>query len=165
MTLDSVRDVIREIYFPIKICTAHQLLKLVLFGRNWEQLYVEMQSACIVFDEIHAYEPRILGLLFGLIEKLSLCGARFLIMTATLPNFIRDRLITDVFKGNIKLIGPCEKDSKDLALLQFPRHKLKVIDEDIIDFTCNSFEIIQERYVSQQTQLLICTPSSIGADL
>ena len=121
MTLDSVRDVIREIYFPIKICTAHQLLKLVLFGRNWEQLYVEMQSACIVFDEIHAYEPRILGLLFGLIEKLSLCGARFLIMTATLPNFIRDRLITDVFKGNIKLIGPCEKDSKDLALLQFPR--------------------------------------------
>ncbi|GAG83682.1 unnamed protein product, partial [marine sediment metagenome] len=119
----AAKNLIREIYYPIKISTAHQLLKLILFGKHWEQLFVEVRNGFFVFDEIHAYEPRVLGMIFGLIKRLLTFGAKIMIMTATLPNFLLKYLQEEIFENNIKEITLDANQEQDSFLLNQTRHK------------------------------------------
>src|SRR5919108_4944959 len=52
----------REMWFPIRVCTPHQILRYTLQGKGWETMLSEFQNSCFVFDEIHAYNPTITGL-------------------------------------------------------------------------------------------------------
>ena len=58
-----VNSLTREMWFPIRVCdTPHQILRYSLQGKGWELMLSEFPNACFIFDEIHAYEPRIIGL-------------------------------------------------------------------------------------------------------
>jgi len=125
-------DLAKETYYPIKTCTPHQLLKSALRGRGWEQSLLEFQGACFIFDEVHAYEPRILGLLLAMTRWLKPYGAKFIFISATMPEFLR-RTITQYLPESPVFIEPNPKIPKDRKILEKKRHLLETWEGNILD--------------------------------
>lgn len=126
----SLTELAREVYFPIKVCTPHQILKYTLRGRGWENMLIEFPRACFIFDEIHAYDPRIVGLTLSSARLLTEWGARILFMSATLPTFLH-RLIVDSM-GDLPFIEPDPSFLDDREILERKRHKVSLWDGTVI---------------------------------
>ncbi len=162
LTPRQLKSLTKEIYFPIKVSTAHQLLRLSLFGKGWETLLLELQESLIVFDEIHTYEPRILGMIIGLMKILRKYNSKFIIMTATIPNFIIDIIKKEVFPNNkgdsFSMIELNENNPDDKNFLYRKCHKFFLYSEYLINFINNktNLERIIDRYRNDFKQLFIC---------
>ena len=121
----------REVFYPVKVTTPHQLLKGLLQGRGWEAVVTDFHGGTFVFDEIHSYEPNVVGLIFGLIKTLiSEFRARVLVMSATFPRFLLDKLKTSAGLGEVIRPDPVA----DRALLEKHRHMISVDDRSLLDF-------------------------------
>lgn len=89
----SRTEAARKIYAPLKVTTVYQLLAL-FFGRKFFEVgLLELSGALVIFDEIHAYDGHVLGLIHVLLRCLRRLGARVLVMTATLPPALEVSLI------------------------------------------------------------------------
>jgi CRISPR-associated endonuclease/helicase Cas3 len=125
----ALANLAHEMWFPIRVCTPHQILRYVLRGKGWETMLGEFPNACFIFDEIHAYDPRIVGLTLGTAKLLKGWGARNLFLSATLPKFL-ERLIHESI-GDIPLVEPQPDREEDLVILQRKRHNLAICDGDL----------------------------------
>lgn len=114
----------REMYFPIRVCTPHQILRYALRGRGWEQMLAEFPKACFVFDEIHAYDAQMTGLILGAAQMVAKWDARLLFTTATMPNFLEE-LIQNAL-GIADVITPNPKDERDRVILDKKRHYVDI---------------------------------------
>ncbi len=121
----------REMYYPIRVCTPHQLLRLGLKGKGWEYLFLETQNACIVFDEIHTFEPRIVGFIVSLARFLKKSGCKFAFASATLPRFLEEIIIEHLKEVDIITLN--KKDMSDREVLSKARHRVTVRDGNIVD--------------------------------
>lgn len=80
--------------YPIQVFSPYQMLKVAYGLKGYEALVLDYTDALFIFDEIHAYDPKRLALIVELARWLrSEFGARFLVMTATLPPMLRDKLV------------------------------------------------------------------------
>ncbi len=70
---------------PVVVGTVDQLLVTLFHAGRWAMKTLASADAAIVIDEVHAYDPYTTGLLVLLIEQLRNLGARFLVMSATMP--------------------------------------------------------------------------------
>ena len=70
---------------PVVVGTVDQLLVTLFHAGRWAMKTLASADAAIVIDEVHAYDPYTTGLLVLLIEQLRDLGARFLVMSATMP--------------------------------------------------------------------------------
>jgi len=140
----------REIYFPIRVCTAHQILRQTLRGKGWEYMLAEFPNACFIVDEIHAYDPRVVGLTLGSTRLISQWGAKFLFLSATLPSFLR-KLITDTM-GDLPFIEPDPMKEDDRKILDKKRHIVEIEDKCILDCTDMIVQSIQNR----PSTLIVC---------
>ena len=82
----------REMYHPVRVCTPQQLLRYTLHGKGWEQMLAEIPGACLVFDEVHSYDPELAGLTLGTARLFARMGAKTLFASATLPRFLRKEI-------------------------------------------------------------------------
>ena len=91
---DSRRDLLfhRAFVRPVSVATVDQLLTTGFNSRHWTLKETAASSAGIIIDEIHAYEPWTLGLIVSAIRHYTAMGARFFVMSATLPRFLRKEL-------------------------------------------------------------------------
>ena len=125
-------DLARELYYPVRTCTPHQILRSALRGRGWEQSLIEFPGACFIFDEIHAYEPRITGLIFAMIRWLKPLGAKFMFASATMPKFLQE-LIKEYLPDNLVIIEPDPANPIDNEVLIKKRHILKIWQGNMLD--------------------------------
>ena len=70
---------------PVTVGTVDQLLTAGFNAGRWVLKEINAANAVIVLDEIHAYDGWTLGLIISRIRHLASLGARFLLMSATLP--------------------------------------------------------------------------------
>lgn len=141
-------QMMKKNYLPVKIITPFQLLKIFFGQPAFETFLLELFNAKIVFDEIHVYEPRTMAQIIVLIKFLkSLFNTKFLIMTATMPEFLKQEFYDAFnFPYSCKYINqyipndeyiedenPNQKLNEISYLLNRRRHKFKIIDEKIID--------------------------------
>jgi CRISPR-associated endonuclease/helicase Cas3 len=110
---------------PVKVFSPYQMFKAVFQLKGFEALLTDYAQAAFIFDEIHAYEPRRLALLLALISYLQQhFGARFFLMSATFPRFIREKLHT--------MLGVDEPICADADLFEhFRRHRLHLLDGEL----------------------------------
>lgn len=159
-SIKSIKDLAKEVYYPVQVSTAHQLLRFILFGKGWESLLLSLQEATVIFDEIHAYEPRILGLIVGMIKILRrYLASKFIIMTATLPKFIIELIKTDAFPDkSVAEITLNEKEPEDKKILERKRHHLSIVQDDVFGFLddVENFDIVKNRYDLGAKQLFVC---------
>ncbi len=136
----------RKICRPYKVLTPFQLLKAFFGIRGFEMQMSEMSQGLFIFDEIHAYDPHTTALILTMIERLRKdYRAKFCIMTATMPQFLK-RKIEDVL-GELTQVEmlPTDRD-------KFTRHRLCVIDGNIQ----NAIPQIAARLNNGQRVLVVC---------
>lgn len=129
----------KELFYPVKVATPHQLLRFALMGKGWEMGLFDFRNACVIVDEFHAYEPLLTGLLLASIRwlKLEYFGAKVFFMSATIPKFLQDLIVEKVFYGDKgKLCSPSPNEDSDKVVLDQKRHKVfchkgQQIDQEI----------------------------------
>jgi CRISPR-associated endonuclease/helicase Cas3 len=146
----ALTSLAREMWFPIRVCTPHQVLRYMLRGKGWEAMLAEFPNASFIFDEVHAYDPRVVGLTLATAKRLAGWGARFLFLSATLPNFLT-ALIRQTL-GEIPVIVPDEMQRKDREILDRKRHSLEVRTGTLIE----NLEAIIEAAESCPSTLIVC---------
>lgn len=140
----------REIWFPIRVCTPHQILRFMLRGKGWEIMLAEFPNSCFIYDEVHAYDPRIVGLILGCAKIVSSWGAKNLFLSATLPSFLK-KLIGETL-GEVSLIEPDVSEVSDREIADKKRHLL-TIAQGTLESSLN--EVI-ESIRSRNSTLIAC---------
>jgi CRISPR-associated endonuclease/helicase Cas3 len=122
----SKKSLSGELFFPVKVATLHQILKTSLKGKGWELALYDYKNALFIIDEFHTYDALLTGMLLASIKLFKrLFSARFFFMSATIPDFMLNTIIEEVFEGNNKcLMRPNPTFESDKVVLDRKRHQL-----------------------------------------
>ncbi|MBW2071450.1 MAG: CRISPR-associated helicase Cas3' [Deltaproteobacteria bacterium] len=112
---------------PMVIFSPYQMLKIVYRLKGYEAMLADYAQGVFVFDEIHAYEPRRLAMILETVKYLrEEWGARFLVMSATLPAPIRNRVKQALENPDVITAA--------LPLYKaFSRHQVSVVPGDLLE--------------------------------
>jgi CRISPR-associated endonuclease/helicase Cas3 len=151
------RSLARLHYHPIRVLTPYQLLRAAFRLKGYEALLTDTFNGLFVFDEIHAYEPDRLGMILGMSEYLHAnFGARFLVMSATFPAIVRERLKS--------LLDDAAPIAADVGLYkQFQRHRCRLL-AGALDEPANVAAIIDAAR-SGSSVLAVCNTVDGARDL
>lgn len=114
-------DVLREKSFmmPVTVSTVDQLLFSGFNKGYWPLVEANAANSMIVIDEIHAYDGWTLGLICAAVKHFHKLGAKFMIMSATMPQYLKDLLHSCL---------PDAETAEDSVLLQTSRNRYIVSD-------------------------------------
>jgi len=143
----------REIYHPIRVCTPHQILRVALRGRGWELGLAEFPNACFVFDEVHAFDPLLVGLTIATARWLKRMGANLLFASATLPAFLEQLLIETLGIPPDHVITPSREKDGDRQICERIRHRLEVRSGTLLE---SLPQIANEISTSAESTLIVC---------
>jgi CRISPR-associated endonuclease/helicase Cas3 len=77
----------RQFANKLIISTVDQILKFPFFYRGFEKELATLAGAKVVIDELQAYDPKIAALIIRALELIDIVGGKFMILTATMPDF------------------------------------------------------------------------------
>lgn len=86
---------------PVTVATIDQLLYAFLNYRHWSLIRSNAMAARIIIDEIHAFDPYTLALIVKMVDWLINAGAKFTIMSATLPKPLIELLLKHLLEVKI----------------------------------------------------------------
>ncbi len=159
-TARELASLCKEAYHPIKVCTPHQILRLILRDRGWEQIFFEYPGACFIFDEIHAYDPLIIGLIIGMAKLLKSWNAKFLFVSATMTEFIQKLLIEHL--GELPIIRPNPNEITDKEILNKVRHSVDFQENETL---LGHIDWLMEECKKNKTNLIVCNHVKTAQDL
>jgi CRISPR-associated endonuclease/helicase Cas3 len=116
-------------YHPVRVCTPYQLLRFTLRGKGWEQILSEI-PACVVFDEVHSYDPALAGLTLGTARLFCELGAKLMFISATLPRFL-ERIITELVPCST--VTPDKERDGDREVMGQRRHIIRIEDQTLFE--------------------------------
>ncbi len=111
---------IRQFSYPLTIATADQLVTSVFKYNGFELAYFTASYSKIVVDEIQSFAPEAIAAIVVFLKEIHSLGGRFLLMTATLPPFVRQE-----FEKMPDVIIPPPQ------YLEKRRHRIKLMDDPI----------------------------------
>jgi len=134
-------------HHPIRVLTPYQLLRGAFRLKGYEALLTDACSGMFVFDEVHAYEAKRLGMILGMIDYLRRhMNGVFLVMSATFPTVLRQALretledVSDIMAGDL--------------YRQFARHTVRIVDGEMSD--PRVLERIAQHARSGESVLVVC---------
>lgn len=145
----EIRGLTDKIYRPYKIATPHQILKSMFGIKGFEQNLAEMSNGLFIMDEIHAYDAHTTALILETLKILKSYQANFLIMSATLPSFLKE-----MFKQELGITK--EIFFTEYELDEFTRHRVSVIKEGILD----NLDLICKEINDNKKVLVVCNTVS-----
>ncbi len=136
-------ELARKFCAPMTIATADQLVTAVFKYNGFELPYLTASYSKIVVDEIQSFSPDSIAAIMVFLKEIHKLGGKFLVMTATLPPFVKDEL-------------------KDLQDVEFPeaelsetrRHRI-AINSETIDAP-SSLSMIERQFRSGKKVLIVC---------
>jgi len=133
----------RKLCAPITVATADQLVTAVFKYNGFELPYLTASYSKIVIDEIQSFSPDSIAAIMVFLKEIHRLGGKFLVMTATLPPFIKDELkqLEDV-------------EFPDPELPSTKRHRLTVYEELIN--SPSSLAIIDKQFNKGKKILIVC---------
>jgi CRISPR-associated endonuclease/helicase Cas3 len=120
---------------PIIISTPDQLMHFVFRYKGFEKYYATALYSRLVIDELQSYDPITLAFIVQGLEVLAQNGGKFLIMTATFPEFLRERF--ERMGVEFKTFNTQEK----------AYHYVQVIDDSIDNYLEKMIEFSQKAKV------------------
>ncbi len=133
----------KKFSYPLTIATADQLITSVFKYNGFELTYFVASYSKIVVDEIQSFSPEAIASIVVFLKEIHRLGGKFLLMTATLPPFIK-------------------KEFEDMGV-EFPepvlnrkkRHRIRLYDDvEITDEL--TLDMIRDEYESGKNVLVIC---------
>lgn len=142
----KIKGLSRKIYSPYKVLTPFQILKAFFGSKGFEMQLSEMINGLFILDEIHAYDAHVTALILEILKILkNKYNAKILIMSATLPTFIKN-----LFKDNLNISTEIKMNSVELK--KFTRHKVNIINGNVL----NNIEKIQKDLNGGKRVLIVC---------
>lgn len=128
---------------PVTVATVDQLIYSFLNWGHWVMTGSASYNAKIIIDEIHIYDAYTFGLLLQTIECIRPFNTQFAIMSASLPNVLKNEL---------------EKVLPDYVLIQEPAHdeKQRHIVEVRDSLIEENIDSIEEHFNSGRKVLVVC---------
>lgn len=83
---------------PITVATVDQLLYSFFNWGRWPLSFLNAANSRIIIDEIHSFDPYTIALIVEMLKQLTHQGAKFTIMSATMPSSL-EKLLLQEFKG------------------------------------------------------------------
>lgn len=120
---------------PIIVSTPDQLMHFVFRYKGFEKYYATALYSRLVIDELQSYDPITLAFIVQGLEVLAQNGGKFLVMTATFPEFLRERF--ESMGVEFKTFNTQEK----------PYHHVQVIDDSIDNYMEKMIELSQKAKV------------------
>jgi CRISPR-associated endonuclease/helicase Cas3 len=120
---------------PIIISTPDQLMHFVFRYKGFEKYYATALYSRLVIDELQSYDPITLAFIVQGLEVLAQNGGKFLVMTATFPEFLRERF------ENMGVVFKTFNTQKK------PYHHVQVIDDSIDSYVEKMIELSQKAKV------------------
>jgi len=77
----------------VMVSTVDQVLSTEFHTGLWNQKEYALVGSSVIFDEIHAYDGYTIGLITGVIKKIKKYGGRVMLMSATMPKFLRNHFL------------------------------------------------------------------------
>jgi CRISPR-associated endonuclease/helicase Cas3 len=152
--LATLQEKFRTLYHPLKVVTPFQLLKHLFGIKGYEKGLVEFVGGYFIFDEIHAYNPKVFAQIKVLVEfVVQRLKASVMIMTATLPSYLKAELreatnATEVVADN------------DLYE-RFDRHRVVLHSGSLID----NIDVIISDLKSDKKVLVVCNTVKQSQDV
>ena len=144
--------------YPVKIFSPYQMLKVPYRLKGYEPLLIDYTDALFIFDEIHAYEPKRLALIIGLMKWLRQnFGARFFVMTATLPPPVRNALFDALFED---AAATTVLRATDQSYAESRRHVVVRREGDLL----NHIDNIAQQYHNGEAVLVCCNTVARAQD-
>jgi len=142
----EIKEQYKTLVTPLKIVTPFQLLKNIFALKGFEKGLFEWAGGYFIFDEIHAYNPKVFAQIISLLKySTKYLGVKVFIMTATLPSYLRIELE--------KAIGDYTSISASTDLYnQFDRHKINIRQGLLID----KIDLVQEYLDKGKKVLVVC---------
>lgn len=142
----NIKNKFKTLLTPLKIITPFQLLKNIFGLKDFEKGMFEWVGGYFIFDEIHAYEPKVFAQIIVLLEFITKrLNSKVMIMTATLPTFIKE--IIQLAIGNYQEI----KATPELYH-SFARHKVILQSGKLTD----NLSLITQSLESGKKVLVVC---------
>ena len=144
---------------PVNISTGDQIFPSALKYPGYEKTYATIGYSKLIIDEVQAYNPEACAIVVKMIEDIIFLGGKFLLMTATLPEFVRKELENrkvkveypiDLYEGKIN--GEVKKDT--VRIKDITRHKVELREKDIED---DIEEIIEKANGSKRVLVVLNT--------
>lgn len=86
-------DLARHLTKPYVVATADQIAPSALRYPGYERILSTLMDGALIIDEVQAYDPQAAAIITHLIQQNSFLGGKTLLMTATLPPFIRKQIV------------------------------------------------------------------------
>ncbi len=118
-----IYDFSRQISYPVIVSTGDQFFPYALKPPSYEKIYATMSYSRLVIDEVQAYNPKAAAIIVKFIEDTVRMGGKFLLMTATLPEFVKTRI--EQIDKNCHLIDIYSEKEKEFRALK--KHKIEII--------------------------------------
>ncbi len=87
-----VYDLARQLALPVCIATGDQFFPYALCPPGYERIYATLSYSRLVVDEVQAYDPHAAAIVVKFAEEMASLGGRYLLMTATLPEFVKEEI-------------------------------------------------------------------------
>lgn len=115
----------RQLSLPVIIATGDQFFPYALRPPGYERIYATFSYSCLVIDEIQAYDPKAAAIVVKFAEDIVAMGGRFLIMTATLPEFVRKEICNRTGLQGGAIIDLYEREKERLTVLR--KHRIATL--------------------------------------
>jgi len=142
----------RTFFKPVTVATVDQLIYSFFNWGHWVLTNATSCNAKIIIDEIHVYDAYTFGLLLEIIKSLVSYNSQFAIMSASLPNILKEQLV--------KVLPDYELIS-DEKFNNLQRHRIFVLEKPI---DCYVFNIIKA-YMENLKVLVVCNTIKKARDL
>jgi len=86
----------------VRVGTPYQLLRGALAGPAHSGILIDAANSVFILDELHAYDPRRLGMILAMLRLWEDLGGRLAVLSATLPDALADLL-------DATLAVPCQR--------------------------------------------------------
>lgn len=117
-------------YYPLQVFSPYQMLKVAYQLKGYEAILLDYANAVFIFDEIHAYDPERMAKIVSFMGWLRQhFGARFLVMTATLPPTARQAL-----QEALNLRPSDEITASVATFTASQRHTVRLLDGELLDY-------------------------------
>jgi CRISPR-associated endonuclease/helicase Cas3 len=85
-------EIARHLSYPAIVSTGDQFFPYALKPPLYERIYVTVALSRLIIDEIQAYDPKAMAIAVKFVEEITNLGGKSLIITATLPGFVEEKL-------------------------------------------------------------------------
>lgn len=126
--IDSIKpyELSKQLSFPVIISTGDQFFPYALRPPGYEKIFSLIPYSKFVIDEIQAYDPKACAIITKFMEWIRELGGKFLLMTATLPKFVKDR-IKSVVDSEVNIY---EEEKNNFSKIFKHKIKIKLIEKD-----------------------------------